>query len=70
MVLITEEGFFRGWLWPAVKRTGKSDRQTLILTNVALVLGHVSAVSFNTGFDIPSHEPPISLINISILGLI
>ena len=30
MVLITEEGFFRGWLWAALKRTGFSDGYVLI----------------------------------------
>jgi len=26
MVMITEEGFFRGWLWASLKRSGKSGR--------------------------------------------
>jgi len=70
MVLITEEGFFRGWLWAALKRAGKSDRQILLLTTFAFVLWHISAVSFNTGFDLPAYETPIYLINITIFGLI
>ena len=32
MALITEEGFFRGWLWAALKRAGQTDLQVLIWT--------------------------------------
>ncbi len=31
LMMITEEGFFRGWLWASLKRAGKSDRQVLII---------------------------------------
>jgi len=30
MVLITEEGFFRGWLWASLKRAGRSDTHVLV----------------------------------------
>ena len=41
MVLITEEGFFRGWLWAALNRAGHTERSTLIWTSLAFTLWHV-----------------------------
>jgi len=70
MVMITEEGFFRGWLWASLKRSGKSDRQVLVWTTLAFITWHLSAVTLDTGFDLPAKEIPIYLINGTILGLI
>lgn len=70
MVLITEEGFFRGWLWASLKRTGKSDKQVLCWTTFAFVAWHISAISLDTGFDLPASEIPIFLINATLLGTI
>jgi membrane protease YdiL (CAAX protease family) len=70
MVMITEEGFFRGWLWASLKRSGKSDRQVLLWTTLAFVTWHLSAVVLDTGFDLPAREIPIFLINGTILGFI
>jgi len=70
MVMITEEGFFRGWLWASLNRAGKSDRQILIWSTFAFMLWHVYAISLDTGFDLPAQEIPIYLINGTILGLI
>ena len=70
MVMITEEGFFRGWLWASLKRAGKSDRGVLVLSSLAFTLWHVSAVSLDTGYDLPAREIPIFLINVTIIGLI
>lgn len=70
MVTITEEGFFRGWLWAALKRAGKSDTTVLVWTSLAFTAWHVSAISLDTGFDIPANEIPIFLVNATLLGLI
>lgn len=70
MGILTEEGFFRGWLWAALKRAGQSDVQILVWTTVAFTLWHVSAVSLDTGFDLPAGEIPIYLINVTLLGAI
>jgi len=70
MVMITEEGFFRGWLWASLKRAGRSDTQILIWTTAAFVVWHISAISLDTGFDLPAKEIPIYLINATILGFI
>lgn len=70
MVLITEEGFFRGWLWAALKRAGQTDKQVLIWTSIAFTVWHVSAISLDTGFDIPAKEIPIFLIYATIIGVV
>lgn len=68
MGLITEEGFFRGWLWASLKRAGSSDLQVLIWSTLAFTAWHISAISLDTGFDIPADEMPIYLINATLIG--
>ena len=68
--VMTEEGFFRGWLWAALKRAGQTDMQVLVWTSVAFTLWHVSAISLDTGFDVPAKEIPVYLLNATLLGAI
>ena len=68
--LVTEEGFFRGWLWAGLKKNGLSDSITLIVTTLAFTAWHISAVTLETGFDLPAKEVPIYLVNATLIGLI
>jgi membrane protease YdiL (CAAX protease family) len=68
VVIVTEEGFFRGWLWASLERTGMSRDKTLLWTSVAFALWHVSAVVLPTGFNPPPAQIPIFLINAALLG--
>ena len=70
MGLITEEGFFRGWLWATLKRAGQSDIRVLLWTSAAFTAWHISAISLDTGFDVPASEIPIYLVNATLLGLV
>jgi membrane protease YdiL (CAAX protease family) len=70
MVMITEEGFFRGWLWAALKRCGLTDTHVLIGTSAVFVIWHISAITLDTGFDIPAAEIPIYLVNASLLAIV
>ena len=70
MVLITEEGFFRGWLWAALRRAGQSEMQVLVWTSLAFTAWHVSVISLDTGFGVPAAEIPVYLVNATLLGLI
>ena len=70
MVLLTEEGFFRGWLWASLRRAGKSRSQTLVWSSIAFSLWHLSAVSLDTGFDLPADQIPIFMVNAMLLGLV
>ena len=70
MVLLTEEGFFRGWLWASLKRAGRSDTYVLVWTSLAFTIWHISAISLDTGFDIPAAEIPVYLVNATLLGMV
>ncbi len=66
--LITEEGFFRGWLWATLKRAGQSDMHVRVWTSISFTAWHISAVSLDTGFDIPAGEIPVYLVNATLIG--
>lgn len=66
--LLTEEGFFRGWLWAALGRAGQSKTQVLVWSTLAFTAWHISAISLDTGFDVPADETPIYLVNATLIG--
>lgn len=70
VVILTEEGFFRGWLWAALERAGASPKRTLIWTSLSFSLWHLSAVSLNTGFDLPAAQIPVFMVNAAVMGLV
>ncbi len=70
VTVVTEEGFFRGWLWASLTRRGLGARQTLLWTSAAFALWHVSAIVLPTGFDVPRAQIPVFMINATLLGLI
>lgn len=70
MVMITEEGFFRGWLWASLRRAGRSQAWVLIWTTLAFTLWHVSVITFETGFNVPPHQIPVYLANVVLIGAI
>jgi membrane protease YdiL (CAAX protease family) len=70
VVAVTEEGFFRGWLWASVERAGRSRRAALLWTSVAFALWHVSPVTLDTGFDPPPEQVPVYLLNVVAMGLV
>jgi uncharacterized protein len=58
VALVTEEGFFRGWLWASLRRANQGTVATLILTSIAFALWHWSSVVLPTGFN----PPPMSQV--------
>jgi membrane protease YdiL (CAAX protease family) len=66
----TEEGFFRGWLWASLQRSGVTSGQVLIWSSLAFSLWHVSAVTLETGFDLPGPQIPVFLVNAAVMGAI
>ena len=70
VAILTEEGFFRGWLWASLERRGMTPEKILIWTSVAFSLWHVSAVVLPTGFDLPGKQIPVFLVNVAVLGAI
>ncbi len=70
MVLLTEEGFFRGWLWACCKRSGMSETAALLATTIAFTLWHLSAATLSKEFRVSGSQIPIYLTNVVVLSLI
>jgi membrane protease YdiL (CAAX protease family) len=70
VAVVTEEGFFRGWLWASLRAAGISANWVLIGTSLAFSLWHVSAVLLTGGFALPLVQVPIYLLNVAVLGAI
>lgn len=70
LTLLTEEGFFRGWLWSSFIKAGMTPKMTLIVTSLLFTIWHISAVTSGTSFGLPLTQVPVYLINATLLGLI
>ena len=70
MVMLTEEGFFRGWLWGAFRRGNLSNKKTLAATCIVFTAWHVSAVTSGTDYGLPWDQVPVYLVNAALMGLI
>ena len=68
VALFTEEGFFRGWLWPALEQRGMSSRAVWATTSLVFALWHLSGVLLPTGFDVPLARAPLFIVNAAVLG--
>lgn len=67
---VTEEGFFRGWLWSSLKRSGQNKLRVLLWSSLAFAAWHLPAVLLKTGFNPPLTQVPIYLANVAVLGAI
>ena len=67
---LTEEGFFRGWLWASLARAGQTQGRVLIWSSLAFSLWHLSAVTLDTGFDLPAARIPVFMVNAAVIGAI
>lgn len=70
VAMLTEEGFFRGWLWASLERRGAGPSRVLFWSSLAFALWHVSPVVFETEFAPPARQIPIFLLNVTLLGAI
>ena len=70
VALLTEEGFFRGWLWASLRRAGASPRHRLVWTSVAFALWHVTTVALPGDFALPPARIPVYLLNAALLGAV
>ena len=70
VALLTEEGFFRGWLWASLRRADQGTIAILILTSIAFALWHWSSVVLPTGFNPPMSQVPVFMLNAAVLGAI
>ncbi len=67
---VTEEGFFRGWLWGSLRRRGISEPRSLIYTSIAFSIWHISAVTLNTDYRPNPAQVPVFLINAALIGVV
>lgn len=70
VAIFTEEGFFRGWLWAALKDAGFSKTKIIIFTSIAFSLWHTPEVTISAEFALPMAQIPVLLINAIIVGAI
>lgn len=70
MAVLTEEGFFRGWLWAALGREGVSPLATLLVTSASFALWHASFVYLSGEFAFGTAQIPLFFVNVTLLGLI
>jgi membrane protease YdiL (CAAX protease family) len=70
VAIVTEEGFFRGWLFASLDRAGETPSGILLWSSVAFALWHLSAVSLHTGFDLPVAQIPVFIVNAAVMGAI
>ena len=68
--LVTEEGFFRGWLWASLQRAGMTGRGVLVWTSLAFAAWHVPTALLPTAFHLPLAQVPIYIANAAVIGFI
>jgi membrane protease YdiL (CAAX protease family) len=69
VAIATEEGFFRGWLWVALQHAGLNRRSVVLFTGIAFGFWHLPFALLASGYDPPSAEVPLFIINASIIGI-
>jgi uncharacterized protein len=70
VAIVTEEGFFRGWLWASLERAGLTAPRILLWTSVAFALWHWSAAILASGFRPPPSQVPTFLLNVAAIGAV
>jgi membrane protease YdiL (CAAX protease family) len=68
--IITEEGFFHGWLWAALQRRDRGTLSTLLWSSLAFAAWHISAVMLDTEFAPLGSQVPLYLVNAAVMGAI
>jgi uncharacterized protein len=68
--LLTEEGFFRGWLWASLRKRGASTAIVLLCTSVAFALWHLSYATLAKGYILPPVQVVLFIGNAAIIGAI
>ena len=68
--LLTEEGFFRGWLWASLRARGLGVGAVLACTSIAFALWHISYVTLAHGFTLPPLQAALFVVNAALMGAI
>lgn len=67
--VVTEEGFFRGWLWASLQRASQDGLRVLLWSSVAFALWHLSWATL-TADRLPLAQLPVFLVNAAVIGAI
>jgi membrane protease YdiL (CAAX protease family) len=70
VVLLTEEGFFRGWLWGSLERRDLGLGRVLAVSSIGFALWHWSWVTLDPDSRLPPLQIPVFLANAALLGAI
>ena len=70
VALVTEEGFFRGWLWASLNKRGASTGVALTSTSVAFAAWHLSYATLAKGYTLPLLQVGIFIANAAVIGAI
>jgi len=70
VAIVTEEGFFRGWLWGSLEKAGMKTGSVLICSSIAFALWHISAVTLDPDFKPPAAQIPVYLCNAAVIGAV
>ncbi|HKS04503.1 MAG TPA: CPBP family intramembrane glutamic endopeptidase [Chthoniobacterales bacterium] len=70
VAIITEEGFFRGWLWGSLRRRRISELKVLVYTSIAFSAWHISAVTLDGDYRPDSSQIALFLVNAAVIGMI
>ena len=69
VAILTEEGFFRGWLWASLRLAGIGETRVLLWSSVAFALWHLSWVTL-TSDRLPLGQIPVFIVNAAVIGAI
>jgi len=70
VAVVTEDGFFRGWLWASLKRAGVNEKSVLMWSSIAFASWHWSEAILKTGFEPPRSQVPVFLVNAAVIGAV
>ena len=70
VAIVTEEGFFRGWLWGSLEKAGMNKVRVLIWSSIAFALWHISAVTLDPDFKPTTPQIPVYLCNAAVVGAV
>jgi uncharacterized protein len=66
--LLTEELFFRGWLWAALRHAGLRGGLLLAASSFAFALWHLSYATLAKGYALPPLQCSLYIVNAAIIG--
>ena len=70
VAIVTEEGFFRGWLWGSLEKARMKTGRVLIWSSIAFAVWHISAVTLDPDFKPPIAQIPVYLCNGAVVGAV